>query len=237
MAILEVNSISSGYNENPLFQNLSFKLEKPSFVAVLGLNGSGKSTLLKTFAKQNPFQGKILLEGVNFFNIPSKLLSQQLSFLEQKNEVAFSIPVRELAVMGKFRSKSFFQNYSIEDYQEVEQCLGKLKIGHLADRNFPELSGGEQQLVWIAQLMLQQTNIWLLDEPTQHLDIYRKHQVFSLMQDMVQSGKTIICVTHDIANLYKMEGYLLNLSSPNPELEKISKEKLDRNIELLERGF
>ena len=139
--------------------------------------------------------------------------------------------------MGLFRKKRFFENYDTADYARAAEVLEQLQLSHLIDHDFTTLSGGEQQLVWLAQLMLQDAEIILLDEPTQQLDVYYKNKVFSLLQDWVLTkGKTILCITHDLANLVPLQGYLLNLSKPEPVLEPISAEVVQENQAFLEAG-
>jgi iron complex transport system ATP-binding protein len=236
LPVIEVNDLVSGYNQKRLFQNLSFRIEDPVFIAVIGLNGSGKSTFLKTLTGKQPFYGSITVEG---FHVSGKTpkTNRLISFLEQKNSIGFSIPVKELVVMGLFRNKRLLETYSIADYGKVSEVLGFLKISHLAEKDFLLLSGGEQQLVLIAQMLLQETKVWLLDEPTQQLDILRKKQVFDLLKWLVkEKKKTIFCVTHDLFQLREMEGLYINFSSKNPELKPISLENLEEEIKNLEES-
>ncbi|WP_232058334.1 ABC transporter ATP-binding protein [Nibribacter ruber] len=207
-----------------LIRNLSFLVPSPTFIAIIGHNGSGKSTLLKALTGQIPYKGQVLVQGQP---LPTRTgaMARTLSYLPQKNNVAFPILARELVVMGLFRQKRLLEPYGATDYQYVEDVLAQLHISHLGNRTFTDLSGGEQQLVWLAQLMLQDAPLALLDEPTQQLDVYHKKRVFDLMTSWVQEQqKTVLCITHDLLNLLPLDGYILNLSQPNPQLEKISPE-------------
>ena len=232
--ILEVKDLVAGY-EQALIRNLFFSVPEPAFVAIIGHNGCGKSTLFKTFTHQLSYSGSITVAGKDLWEIPNPAAQGLLAHLPQKNIVTFPVKVKDLVVMGAFRKKSFFQNYEAEDYETVAFLLEKLQISHLAERNFPDLSGGEQQMVWLAQLMLQDAQLCLLDEPTQQLDVYHKKKVFRLLAGWVQENqKTVLCITHDLYNLHFMPGYLLNLSKPNPKLEVISAETVAENREFLE---
>jgi iron complex transport system ATP-binding protein len=222
--VLSLKSLQISVAQKVLIENLSFEMKKPAFVAIIGHNGSGKTSLFKSFLNLLPYRGEIFL-------------SSSPALLSQKNTVHFEIPACELAVMGKFKQKKFFENYTKEDFAEVEKVFHTLGIAPLYHSNVLNLSGGEQQLVWLAQLLLQNKEILLLDEPTQYLDVQNKKRVFNLLNTLVTiENKMVLCVTHDILNLYSMEGFLLNLSSSIPTLEIISKEVLDRNLEMLE-GF
>jgi len=235
--IVEVNNLVAGYGHRVLIRNLSFSIPAPAFVAIIGHNGAGKTTLFKAFQHKIDYQGQLLVQGHNLRQLPNPAAEGLLSYLPQKNTISFPIKVHDLVVMGLFRKKRFFENYDAADYNLAAQTLEQLQLSHLINQDFTTLSGGEQQLVWLAQLMLQDASISLLDEPTQQLDVYYKSKVFNLLQDWVkQKGKTILCITHDLQNLTTLQGYLLNLSKPNPILELLTPETVQQNQAYLEAG-
>jgi iron complex transport system ATP-binding protein len=235
LASVEVNNLVAGYEDKTLIRNLSFIIHSPAFVAIIGHNGSGKTTLFKALTLQIAFKGNIRIHNQIIQTGSSLAVHGLIALLAQKNSVSFSIPVKELVVMGRFRLKRFFEAYNLSDYKEVNTILNELKMSHLAERDFLELSGGEQQMMWLAQLMIQDAKIYLLDEPTQQLDVYNKKRVFEMMMKwVIHHNKTVLCITHDLHYLYQMEGYLLNLSAANPVLEAINPSSVERNIQLLE---
>ena len=235
--VFEVKNLIADYGAKTIIRNLSFKISHPAFVAIVGQNGSGKTTLFKALSGQLPYQGEIIINNQLLKHTSNPFTLGEIALLAQKNNVGFSIPVEELVVMGRFRMKKFFQAYNQADYMATHQALALLKLLPLAQHNFVDLSGGEQQLVWLAQLMVQDTPVYLLDEPTQQLDLYNKKQVFTLMMEWVKHyQKTVFCITHDLHNLFTMEGYLLNLSVDRPMLEPLHPEVIQRHITLLESG-
>jgi iron complex transport system ATP-binding protein len=206
-------------------------------VAVIGHNGSGKSTLLKALTGQIPSRGEVRIGGQRLRSGQNPSASGLLSFLPQKNHVNFSLSVRELVVMGSFRRKRFFQPYTPADYGAADRAMNALQMSHLADADYQHLSGGEQQMAWLAQLLVQDTAVILLDEPTQQLDVYNRKKVFDLMAGWVREAhKTVLCVTHDLHNLFAMPGYLLNLSTEAPALEEITERTVSRHLALLEHN-
>lgn len=235
MQILQIKDLASGFNNKNLFQNLSFVLNEPAFIAIIGLNGSGKSTFLKALLGKQSFYGNITVKGLNISTASQQKIAKHISYLGQKNSLGFSICVVELVVMGLFREKNFFDSYNKQDYEQAFKVLELLHIEHLAHKDFLLLSGGEQQLVWIAQMLLQKTTVWLMDEPTQQLDLLRKKQVFNLFSGIVRAkGKTIFCVTHDIYNLTEMDGFFINISEKQPRLQTITAENLKGAVNMLE---
>ncbi|MDX5436165.1 MAG: ABC transporter ATP-binding protein, partial [Pontibacter sp.] len=218
-------------------RNLSFSIPSPAFVAIIGHNGAGKTTLFRAFQGKIEYQGQLLVQNHDLRQLSNPAGKGMVAYLPQKNVINFPIKVHDLVVMGLFRKKRFFENYTAADYHLAAHTLEQLQLSHLIDHDFTTLSGGEQQLVWLTQLMLQDSNINLLDEPTQQLDVYYKNKVFNLLQHLVSDrGKTVLCITHDLHNLLHMRGYLLNLSKPAPVLEVISPETVQENQAFLEAG-
>lgn len=237
VSIVAAKNLVAGYGQRVLIRNLSFSIPQPAFVAIIGHNGAGKTTLFRAFQQQIPYEGQLLVQGKDLKHLHNPAAQGLLSFLPQKSVVNFPITVHDLVVMGLFRKKRFFENYNAADYALAAQTLAQLQLSHLQDHDFTTLSGGEQQLVWLAQLMLQDASINLLDEPTQQLDVYYKNQVFQLLQQWVlQYNKTVLCITHDLQNLLPLQGYLLNLSKPSPALEPITPEAVQANQAFLEAG-
>lgn len=136
--------------------------------------------------------------------------------------------------MGRFRKKMFFEHYTSEDYHQVDSALQKLGLQSLSDKPMTDLSGGEQQMVWICQCLLQNVSALLLDEPTQQLDPANKRRIFELLQEETGQGRLVICSTHDLHNLKKMKGYYINMSDAFPELKELNAENMEQEYEKLE---
>lgn len=235
MAPVKISNLVADYGTRSLIRNLSFIINSPAFIAIVGHNGSGKTTFFKAITQQIPYQGDIFINDIKLNKDRNPAAEGLIAVLAQKNMVGFAIPVKELVVMGRFRLKRFFQPYSNADYESTERILQQLQMEHLGNRNFQELSGGEQQMVWLAQMMVQDAQLCLLDEPTQQLDLYNKKKVFDLMTSWVQElKKTVLCITHDLHYLFNREGFLLNLSMPDPRLEPIDKTSIQKHIDYLE---
>ena len=220
---VNIENLVAGYPGRVLVRSLFLCLPVPAFVAVVGHNGSGKTTLFRVLTGQLPYQGSIKLLGQEVREVRRAAQAGLLGYLPQRGSIGFSIAVRELVVMGRYRHHGLLSAYAPGDYALADAALARVGMAHLAARDFTQLSGGEQQLVWLAQLSLQDAQVYLLDEPTQQLDVYYRRQVFTLVHDWAtQAGKTVLCSTHDLDNLPALTGYILNLSEPKPELRPIS---------------
>ena len=220
---LFAEKLVAGYPGRVLVRNLFLCVPAPAFVAVVGHNGSGKTTLFRVLTGQLPYQGSVQLLGHEVRDLRRAASAGLLGYLPQRGSIDFSITVRELVVMGRYRHHGLLSAYAPADYALADAALARVGMAHLAARDFTQLSGGEQQLVWLAQLSLQDAQVYLLDEPTQQLDVYYRRQVFKLVHNWAtQHGKTVLCSTHDLDNLPELSGYLLNLSEPEPQLRAIS---------------
>lgn len=233
MKLVEAQQVVAGYGHRAVLCNLSFYIEKPCFFAIVGHNGSGKTTLFKLLSGVLPYNGSLTISGKEVADIQQ--FARKVAILEQKNNIHFAVNVLDLVLAGSFSQKTFWENYTPKDRQKAQAILSKLNITHLAAKDFAELSGGEQQMVWLAQLMMQDTDICLLDEPTQHLDLYNRRRVFDLMKLWVDSGKTVICITHDLQYLEQMQGLMFNLSAQHEGVMAINHENLQRQIACLEK--
>ncbi|UOR04624.1 ABC transporter ATP-binding protein [Hymenobacter aerilatus] len=224
---LLIENLVAGYEQRVLLRNLFFAVPGPAFVAIVGHNGCGKTTLFRALTGRIPYQGTIQVAGRDLRTVARPAAEGLLAYLPQRTTVGFPIAVRELVVMGRYRHHRFLGGYSTSDYALADQALQQVGAAHLAMQDFTLLSGGEQQLVWLAQLSLQEAALYLLDEPTQQLDVYYRRRVFALQQQWVaEQSKTILCITHDLDNLtsFPPGGYLLNLSRTTPTLLPLTPE-------------
>ncbi|MBC6610464.1 ABC transporter ATP-binding protein [Hymenobacter sp. BT507] len=224
---IDISGLVAGYEQRVLLRNLFFVVPEPAFVAIIGHNGCGKTTLFRALTGRIPYQGTIRVGGRDLRTVARPAAEGLLAYLPQRTTVGFPIAVRELVVMGRYRHHRFLGGYSATDYTLADSALQQVGAAHLATQDFTLLSGGEQQLVWLAQLSLQEATLYLLDEPTQQLDVYYRRRVFALQQQWVaEQGKTILCITHDLDNLTALPpgGHLLNLSRPTPTLLPLTPE-------------
>ena len=235
---LLIENLFAGYAGKALLRDFSLRLPAaPSLVAVLGHNGAGKTTLLRVLTGQLPYQGRVQLGGPEELRtLRPPALAARLGHLPQRGTLEFHLSVRELVVMGRYRHHGLLSGYGPADYARADAALAALEISHLARQDFRQLSGGEQQLVWLAQLSLQDAPLYLLDEPTQQLDVYYRRRVFELLARWVaEAGRTVVCTTHDLDSLPGLAGFLVNLSRPRPELRPISEAVVREEYDFLAR--
>lgn len=168
---------------------------------LLGPNGAGKSTSVFALAKTVPYSGSIELYGKDIQEYKNTEYAQKIGFLSQKNLVAYDFSVAEIVSMGRYaHAEGMFKTLSNEDKSKVEEALEVCGLQDLKDRSVQELSGGEVQRTFLAQVLAQDPEILILDEPTNNLDLIYQVQVFDLLKNWINTKNgTIISVVHDLA--------------------------------------
>jgi iron complex transport system ATP-binding protein len=197
---LKVNSISYGYGNTFILEEISFSVAQGEFLGIIGPNGAGKTTLLKTINRiLVPQKGEIFLEKLNLQHLSLKHIAQKISIVGQDIQLSFSLSVLDLVLMGRFPHVERFKKETKQDLEIVHQCLELTQTEDLANRQFSQLSAGERQRVILAKALAQQPQLLLLDEPTAHLDIGHQIKMFDLLVKLNQQKQlTIIIVLHDL---------------------------------------
>ena len=195
--MLEIRNLSAGYPGNPVLKEISLTFPTGTVTVVAGPNGCGKSTLLKAMAGILPASGEILLNGENLCGLPGRLRARKLAFLPQNRRVP-EITAGRLVLHGRFPYLTYPRQYRKTDYAAAEAAMEALRISHLAHRDLRSLSGGQQQKVYIAMALAQDTDAVLLDEPTAFLDISHQLQLMELAKSLAAKGKTVVLVLHDL---------------------------------------
>ena len=198
--ILTIKNLSFAYNGSNVLDNISFDVSSGCFLSILGPNGSGKSTLINLISKVlKNYKGEIIIRDRSLKNLNSKEIAKLVAVVPQYSNAGFDFLVGELVMMGRFPYISRFGREGKQDFDIVEDVMEKTKTRTLYKKRFNELSGGEKQRVIIAQALVQDTPIILLDEPTSHLDINFQIEIMDLFYKLnTYEGKTIIGVFHDI---------------------------------------
>lgn len=199
--------VSVKANERIQLAPLSFSVNHGESVAIIGESGSGKSTLLQILLGFCRYQGDIKVNGQDFANINHEQFRTQIAYLSQQTML---LP---MSIADNLR----LVNADVTD-NELWQVLAKVGLKGLIER-LPNglatmlgergsgLSGGQQRRLAIAQLLLQNSYFWLLDEPTEHLDLDTKTEINTLLQQVTQ-GKTVLWVTHDAHTLTWLDRHI-----------------------------
>ena len=196
--MLELQQVCSGYGGETRLFDITLPIPEQSILAVIGPNGCGKSTLLRSISgMQRLYSGEVLLDGISLHSIRRSELAKQISYLPQSRNIP-SISVNSMVLHGRFPYMGYPRRYSLEDKRIAEQAMQCTGVLSLCDKEMAQLSGGEQQKVYIAMLLAQNTGTVLLDEPTTYLDIQHQLEIMGLIQQMRVEGKSVVMVLHDL---------------------------------------
>ena len=188
-----------------LLQTVSVELQAGEVLGLLGPNGAGKSSLLKCMSGETaPSGGHVCLNGRWLRHVPSRLRAQSLAVLPQHLELSFAFSAFEVALLG--RVPHHVGAPSALDREVVWQTLEMVDASHLASREYPSLSGGEQARVQLARVLAQ---VWsrsgdlsgrflLLDEPTAPLDVAHQLDLMRLLNKVAARGLGVMLIVHDL---------------------------------------
>jgi iron complex transport system ATP-binding protein len=166
---------------------------------ILGPNGSGKTTLFKCITGLwHPRQGTILFGDQDLSKLSHGRRAGIISVVPQEHEPPFPYSVADVVLMGRAAHVSLFSAPSRQDRLRADDAIEKLDIGHLRERPYTKLSGGERQLVLIARALAQEAPILILDEPTSHLDFRNQILILGKVREIVrQKELTVLMTLHD----------------------------------------
>ena len=183
--MIEIRDLGVSLGGKPILEGYSFDVGKGEVVAILGANGIGKTTLLNCMVGlRRPDAGTITKSGM-------------IGYVPQLFQATFAFTVLEIVLMGRARHLGLFSAPRRADYAIAERYLALMQVDHLRDRPFNALSGGQRQLVMIAQALASECEIMILDEPCSALDYKNQAIVISTLRRLNRDmGLTIVFTTH-----------------------------------------
>jgi iron complex transport system ATP-binding protein len=195
------------YNHRVAVAESTFSIPAGRLTAVIGPNGSGKSTLLHALT------GLVRVgEGtIEVFGGPARAARQRVAYVLQSTKVNEVMPVtvREVVAMGRYAGLGRFRRFRRRDALAVERALERLQIVGLAGSHLTELSGGQRRRVFVAQGLVQEADLLLLDEPVTGLDIVSRDLIVTAMTEELQQGRTVVFTTHDLAEAGEADHVIL----------------------------
>ncbi len=196
-SLISVNHVTYGYTHSPVLEDISLVFSPGEVVSLLGPNGSGKTTLLKVILGLfSPRQGDVKLENRPVATLSPKQLARRIAYVPQVHRASFGYRVLDVVLMGRMPHKPFFFRYGKADESMARKALERLSIDHLSERSYTAVSGGERQLVLIARALVQEADIFIMDEPVNGLDYGNQIRLLDRIADLARDGYTFIKTTH-----------------------------------------
>ena len=238
---LTLQQISYQAGERQILKDISLRVTSGELIAIVGRNGAGKSTLLHVIAGLLPVsQGNVQLDGHLLRHMTRKAIARQMALLPQQTRIDFGFPVHEIVRMGRHAHRGRFRSASPHDEAMVHHAMAVTGTAFLAQRLITEVSGGERQLILLAQALAQEPRFLLLDEPTANLDIAHQAHVLRLLQQLARDGIGVVAVMHDLSMAVRCFPRLILLDDgivvgDGPSIEVLSVDTIKRVFQVQAR--
>jgi manganese/zinc/iron transport system ATP- binding protein len=239
---LAIHDLTVAYNHKPVLWDIELNIPEGKLVGIVGPNGAGKSTLLKACLDLIPKTSG----WAHVYGKPYRKARHLVAYVPQRESVDWDFPVSALDVvtMGAYRRIGWFKRVSKKETTRAREALDQVGIGHLADRQISQLSGGQQQRVFLARALMQDAELYLMDEPFAAVDAATEEAIVDLLKDLSAKGKTCLVVHHDLATVTTYFDWLVLLNmrvvADGPAEETFTRENLQKTyggkLNLLEKA-
>jgi manganese/zinc/iron transport system ATP- binding protein len=196
MNALEIADLTVAYRDKPVLWDVDLIVPPGTLMAIVGPNGAGKTTLIKaTLGLVRPAAGTTLI-----FGKPYAEQRQLVGYVPQRGSVDWDFPtsVLDVVMMGRYASLGWLKRPGRHERQLAIEALEKVRMSEFAERQISQLSGGQQQRVFLARALVQEAQIYFMDEPFQGVDAVTERAIVDLLRDLRAEGKTVVVVHHDL---------------------------------------
>ncbi len=209
-APLAVDDLTVAYHRKPVIWDIGFSIPPGSLVGIVGPNGAGKSTLLKAVLDLVPrASGRVTV-----FGKPYGQNRHRVGYVPQRESVDWDFPISALDVvtMGLYREIGWCRPVRKRHKEAARHALQEVGIADLADRQISQLSGGQQQRTFLARALVQNADLYLMDEPFAAVDASTEKAIVDLLHRMKKDGKTAIVIHHDLQTVPEYFDYVVLLN-------------------------
>ena len=227
---LSVSDLTVAYHRKPVVWDIGFDIPQGSLVGIVGPNGAGKSTLLKAVMDLIPrASGRI-----EVFGKPWKQSRHRVGYVPQRESVDWDFPVDALDVvtMGLYRELGWFRPVRQKHRDRAMEALDRVGIADLARRQISQLSGGQQQRTFLARALVQDADLYLMDEPFAAVDAATERAIVYILKELQNAGRTAVVIHHDLQTVPEYFDYvvLLNMRivAHGPVAEAFTTENLQK---------
>lgn len=212
--MLEAKELSVSYGGSVILDRVSFSVERGQWLMIVGPNGAGKTTILSAVSQSVPYTGEVLFNGKDVKKMRGRELARRMGLLSQNHYVGYGFTVEEVIRLGRYsHDNGIFSKNAEKGEEKVQAAIDKTGLRPLLNHSVLQLSGGELQRTFLAQLLAQDPEMLLLDEPTNHLDLVYQREVFALVKEWLEATNgAVVSVVHDLslAKAYGTHALLMN---------------------------
>jgi manganese/zinc/iron transport system ATP- binding protein len=193
---IEVADLTVAYRERPVLWDVDLAVPPGILMAIVGPNGAGKTTLMKAIlGLVRPAAGQVLIHGRPY--------AQQrgiVGYVPQRGSVDWDFPttVLDVVMMGRYGALGWLRRPGRRERDLALEALAKVGMADFRGRQISQLSGGQQQRVFLARALVQEAQVYFMDEPFQGVDARTERAIIGLLQDLRAEGKTVVVVHHDL---------------------------------------
>jgi len=210
MAILQVNDLQAAYRKNRVLDHVSFEVKQGTLTGIVGPNGAGKSTLLKVMLELHPR----LAGHVQFFGTQLSKVKTRIGYVPQRGSVDWDFPTNALDVvmMGLYGRIGWLKLPKRCHKDQALAALDQMGMADYANRQISQLSGGQQQRVFLARALVQNADLYFMDEPLAGVDAATETAIMATLKELKGAGKTVMVVHHDLQTVEEYFDHVLLLN-------------------------
>ncbi len=193
---IEVEDVTVAYRETPVLWDVDLNVPTGVLMAIVGPNGAGKTTLIKVILRLvHPAAGRVSIYGQSY-----AAQRRLVGYVPQRGSVDWDFPtsVLDVVMMGRYGALGWIRRPRSKERTLALEALEKVGMEAFAARQISQLSGGQQQRVFLARALVQDAQIYFMDEPFQGVDATTERAIVSLLQELRAAGKTLVVVHHDL---------------------------------------
>jgi len=227
---LEIHDMTVAYHRKPVLWDIDLVVPDGKLVGIVGPNGAGKSTLIKAVLGLVPLaSGKVEIYGR-----PYREQRHLVGYVPQRETVDWDFPVTALDVvtMGTYGSLGWFRRPGKSERRQAAECLEQVGMSEFASRQIRQLSGGQQQRVFLARALVQDAQIYFMDEPFAGVDAATEQAIVRLLESLRARGKTVLVVHHELQTVHEYFDHVillnLRLIAAGPTASTFTDENLQR---------
>jgi len=207
---VEAEDLTVAYSEQPVLWDVDLKIPAGVKMAIVGPNGAGKSTLIKAImGLVRPVAGEVRL-----FGRPQEGARGRIAYVPQRASLMWDFPatVLDVVTMGTYGSIGWGRRPGRDHRRQAVEALTKVGMEDFLQRPIAQLSGGQQQRVLLARSLVQNADIYMLDEPFQGVDAPTEKAIVEVLDDLVEGGRTVVVVHHDLQTVSEYFDWVLLLN-------------------------
>lgn len=193
---IEVTDLTVAYRDKPVLWDVDLDVPAGVLMAIVGPNGAGKTTLIKAILGLiRAAAGQVLIYGQPYLE-----QRRVVGYVPQRESVDWDFPtsVLDVVMMGRYGSLGWIRRPGRQEQTLALEALDKVGMRPFAERQISQLSGGQQQRVFLARALVQEAQVYFMDEPFQGVDATTERAIVRLLQDLRAAGKTVVVVHHDL---------------------------------------